>query len=604
MAFSMAMPWNDGEEKMHKLLRVPPQDNPTSTMLTPQASFMLQKGSLLALGTLDLQDRPWTTLWGGSPGFSEPLGGGFVGTRTLVDSEHDPVVQALVGEAKAGEMLQPKDGGKMLAGLAIELMTRKRVKIAGKMVAGTVQDVKVQIGESDEERTPETQNQIQLVTKIDESLGNCPKYLNQYVLQPALVQSQLLSNGPTLSGQARALINKSDMFFLSTSTSSDMDVNHRGGSPGFVRVISPTCIAYPEFSGNRLYQSLGNLQLNPRIGITFPDYETGDVLYITGTTEILVGTDAASLLPGSNLAVKIGITEARFIQRGLPFRGVKKTPSPYNPRVRPLAAEGNIKSAITSQSKQPTARLTKVALLTPSISRFSFSVPAGISYSPGQWIALDFKAELDVGYEHMRDEDPGSLNDDFVRTFTISSTPTSKSGSEKSFDITIRSVGPVTKYLFKQNPRAGFEVPILGVGGEFRVRQGEGRVTPFIAGGVGITPLLGQADGLALSPERLKLFWTVKGVDAGLVADTLERYPRLAASMEVFFTGDVEIEGFHDKVKDLESKGVKVNIKRLTKSDINTLDADAWYLCAGKMLRKEILSWLEGKKVMFEDFDY
>ena len=82
MAFTMAMPWNEGEDRMHNLMRIPPLDNPTSAMLTPQASFMLQKGPLLAIGTLDPESQPWTTLWGGSAGFSEPLGGGFVGTRT------------------------------------------------------------------------------------------------------------------------------------------------------------------------------------------------------------------------------------------------------------------------------------------------------------------------------------------------------------------------------------------------------------------------------------------------------------------------------------------------------------------------------------------
>jgi len=599
MAFSMAIPWNDGEEKMHKLLRVPPQDNPTSTMLTPQASFMLQRGSLLALGTLDSQDRPWTTLWGGSPGFSEPLGGGFVGTRTLVDSEHDPVVQALVGDAKEGEMLQPKDGGKMLAGLAIELMTRKRVKIGGKMVAGTVREVEVE-----HEGATQTQSQIQLVTKIDESLGNCPKYLNQYELRPALVQPKLESSGPTLSAEGNALIAKSDMFFLSTSTSSDMDVNHRGGAPGFVRIISSTQIAYPEFSGNRLYQSLGNLQLNPKIGITFPDYVTGDVLYITGMTEILVGADAAALLPSSNLAVKIDIVEARFVRRGLPFRGVKKSPSPYNPRVRPLTTEGSIKSALTSQSSSLTARLINKTPLTPSISRFTFSVPSGIAYSPGQWIALDFQSELDIGYEHMRDEDPMSLNDDFVRTFTISSSPVAEDGEEKTFDITIRNVGPVTKFLFQQNERAKFEVPILGVGGEFKIQQDEGGLTPFVAGGVGITPLLGQLHVLDLAPKRFKLLWTLRAVDFGLVVDTMERYPGLAGATEVFFTGDARSDGFDGKIKWLEDRGVKVHMRRLGKENLDAVEAETWYLCAGKVLRKEVLSWLGGKRVVFEDFDY
>jgi hypothetical protein len=207
MSFSMGMPWNEGEVKMHNLLRVPAQDNPTASMLTPQASFMLQKGPLLALGTLDSQSRPWVTLWGGSQGFSQPLGGGLVGTRTFVD----------------GEMMQPEGGGKMLAALAIDLMTRKRVKMAGRMVAGS-------LGEVDVERQNHTegsikQKQIQLVTKIEQSLGNCPKYLNQYKLEPALVKATLSSKGSVLTVEANELIGKSDMFFIATNTEEDMDVS-------------------------------------------------------------------------------------------------------------------------------------------------------------------------------------------------------------------------------------------------------------------------------------------------------------------------------------------------------------------------------------------
>jgi ferredoxin-NADP reductase/predicted pyridoxine 5'-phosphate oxidase superfamily flavin-nucleotide-binding protein len=603
MAFSMAMPWNAGEETMHQLLRVPPQDNPTSSMLTPQASFMLQKGSMLALGTLDAESRPWTTLWGGSPGFSEPLGGGFIGTRTLVDGTHDPVVQALVGNAINGEMLQPKDG-KMLAGLAIDLMTRKRVKIAGKMVAGTVKEVDVEIdGQNDKSDLPTKQKQIQLVTKIDQSLGNCPKYLNQYQLQPALVEPKQLSAGSTLTNEAEALIAHADMFFMTTSTSQDMDVNHRGGPPGFVRIISSTSLAYPEYSGNRLYQSLGNLQLNPKIGITIPDYETSDVLYITGTTEIFVGADADKLLPGSNLAVKISISEARYVNRGLPFRGTRHTPSPYNPRIRPLATEGNIKSSLSTTASSLTAVLTKRTLLTPTIARFTFSVEGGIAYKPGQWVALSFKEELDIGYEHMRDEDPLSLNDDFVRTFTISSSPKGGMEKQKEFEITVRNVGPVTKFLFKQNERAGFEVPVLGVGGDFTIYQAEEGVTPFIAGGVGITPLIGQLGRLDVSPARFQLFWTVRMADSGLVLDTLQRYPGLGKAVKVFFTGASEIDGKLHEELSIEH-GAEVFTRRLKKDDLGGVQAGTWYLCAGSQFKKEVLGWLEGKEVVFENFDY
>jgi ferredoxin-NADP reductase/predicted pyridoxine 5'-phosphate oxidase superfamily flavin-nucleotide-binding protein len=603
MSFSIGMPWNEGEEKMHRLLRVPPQDNPTSAMLTPQAAFMFQRAPLLAFGTLDAQSRPWTTLWGGEPGFSEPLGGGFVGTRTLVDGKNDPVVQALVGNNVEGEMTQTKNGGKLVAGLAIDLMTRKRVKTAGRMIAGTTKDVDVEV-ENEENRS---QTQLQLVTKIEQSLGNCPKYLNQYEIRPALVNPVLVSQASSLSIEATFLISKSDMFFLATNTEDDMDVNHRGGPAGFVRIVSPTTLAYPEYSGNRLYQSLGNLMLNPKIGITFPDYETGNVVYMTGTTEILAGADAAALLPGSNLAVKITIQECRFVEKGLPFRGTKKTPSPYNPLVRTLATEGNMRAALSASSSasRKTASLVKKEMLTSSIARFTFSVEAGLAYRPGQWIALDFSTELDTGYEHMRDEDPTSLNDDFVRTFTISSIPAGGDGDrEMQFEITIRRVGVVTAFLFQQNERAGLEVGVLGTGGAFTVNKAGGGKAVFVAGGVGVTPLFGQVRGLDLqSTAGFTLLWAVRGEDLGFVRDTLARYPGLAGCTRVFLTGRVgqgDLAAMRDEVKAM----AEVVERRMVKGDVDGIEAETWYVCAGKGMRKEVTSWLEGQKVVFEDFDY
>jgi ferredoxin-NADP reductase/predicted pyridoxine 5'-phosphate oxidase superfamily flavin-nucleotide-binding protein len=606
MAASLALPWNTGESALHEVLRVPNQDNPTAGMLTAQASYLLQRAPLLALGTLDAEARPWTTIWGGEAGFSEPLGGSFIGTTTLVDGKFDPVVQALKAKGDGngdGEVLRPH-GGKM-AGLTIDLITRKRVKIAGTVVAGVVREVEREDGADGDKA--QRQDQIQLVTKIEQSLGNCPKYLNQYTITPAPVTSELVSQGPGLTDAAKDLINKADMFFLSTSTDVDMDTNHRGGAPGFVRIVSSTQIAYPEYSGNRLYQSLGNLRLNPAIGLTFPDYETGNVLYTTGKASILVGTDAARLLPGSNLAVLITFDEVRFVAQGLPFRGARKDgyESPYNPAVRRLATEGNIKTSLVSVPTSRVARLVKKTLITPSLARFTFAVPGGIQYQPGQWIALDFKADLDIGYSHMRNDDPRSLNDDFVRTFTISSAPSTE-GKDSEFDITIRAVGPVTRFLFQQNERAGIEIPILGIGGSFRVAQAsEEGVTPFVAGGVGITPLLGQLGGLDVSVERFKLMWTVRAADIDFVVETLRWHgDGLAACTEVFFTGEWVRDADKEKVKELKALGVRVERRRMQKTDVEAVGARVWYVCAGKQLTKAVAGWVGGSEVVSEGFDY
>ncbi|KAF1925071.1 uncharacterized protein M421DRAFT_70768 [Didymella exigua CBS 183.55] len=602
MAFSTAMDWSKGEAKMHSLLHVPPQDNPTSTMLTPQASFMLQRAPLLAFGTLDNEARPWTALWGGAPGFSGPIGDDFVGTRTLVDGKYDPVVQALVGGGEKGEMVRPEGEGKMISGLALDLVTRKRVKLAGKMAAGSLRSVEVEVEEGAESPAdaPPTQDQIQLVTEIEQSMGNCPKYMNQYEIHPALLAPSVLSSGPSLSPEAASLVERADMLFLSTSGGADMDTNHRGGAPGFIRTISASRIVYPEYSGNRLYQSLGNLQLNPLIGVTIPDFETGNVLYTTGRASILIGPDAEKMIPGINLAVDITLTETRLVKHGLAFRGTLRPNghSPYNPRARHLAREASL---LESPSQTKSARLVATQLLAPDVARVTFSVPGGLAYRPGQWIALSFSEELGLGYSHMRDDDPRSLNDDLVRTFTISSAPSAAGSGDDSFALTLRRVGRVTAHLFQQSPRAGSAVPILGVGGEFTIKQGAG-VTPFVAGGVGITPLLGQLGGLVLERDRFVLFWAVRAGDVGVVGDVLERCPELAGVGEVFVTGSSEAG--RREWDGVRRAGVSVQFRRLGESDLDVVRAERWYLCAGKAFREQVLSWLPGREVVFEDFGY
>ncbi|KAJ9640339.1 hypothetical protein H2199_005878 [Coniosporium tulheliwenetii] len=591
---------------MHRLLRVPEQDNPTSSMLTPQAAFMLQRAPLLAVGTLDTSNRPWTTIWGGEPGFSRSLGASIVGVRTAVDGKYDPVVETLNG-----------------GGLAIDLATRKRVKLFGRMVAGALSraDVEAEGGEKG------GQGEIQLVVRIEQSLGNCPKYLNKKEIRPAepSLTPKLLADGPTLSPEAIALVGKGDLFFISSSNSDfDMDTNHRGGPPGFVRVVSNEPegaeLIWPEYSGNRLYQTLGNLQITPKAGLVFPDFGTGDVLYVTGTTEILVGKEASALLPRSNLAVKLKVTQARFVQQGLPFRGTSGEPSPYNPNLRLLASEGNLRAKV-SDGPSNTAKLLKQTPITPTISRFRFVMTNPVRYKAGQWVALDFSEELDLGYSHMRDDDPRSLNDDFVRTFTVSSPPAAPDGvpptsedgmppayegmPHDEFEITIRRVGPVTGFLFRQSGRSGLDVPLRGFGGDFVIKPpGEGGEVAYVASGVGITPLLGQISALDL--RRIQLFWTVRMDDLKLVIDTIERHPRLGPSASVFVTGSMadQESGWQGAAESLRSAGVRLELRRLLKSDLEIPQVRTWYVCASRTLSSVVFEWLKGHRVVYERFDY
>lgn len=428
---------------------------------------------------------------------------------------------------------------------------------------------------------------------------------------PALPEPNLISDSPQLPSIAIDLLNRADCMFFSTVGKIDMDTNYRGGPPGFVRVSSNetrgAVLAYPEYSGNRLYQSLGNMQMNPLAGYVFPDFETGNALYATGTTEVLVRNDAAAILPRSKLAVRITLSAARFVEKALPFRGIPGQLSPYTPSVRYLPTEKNIPATEGTTDPSITATLIKKEELTPTITRFRFRIsdPSKTGpWIPGQYATLSFAEELDMGYSHMRDDDPTSLNDDYIRTFTISSYP-GKDKHPSEFEITARKHGNVTIYLFRTSERAGLEVPLRGFGGSFQFEEDNNQeIIPFIAGGIGITPVIAQIPGIDIS--RLRLFWSVSMRDVGLVVDTFRKFPHLPASTSLFMTGpDLESGSLDQRnFQAICLSGARVERRRMEKEDLDPLLVDVWYLCAGTGLKRTALDWLSGKRVVYEDFDY
>jgi ferredoxin-NADP reductase len=609
--------WHEGEEEMHRLLGVPASGNPTIRGLPVAYARWMSQSPLVALGTEDDEHRIWTTVLGGSAGAISPLGAGVLAVSSRarlsptsdgsgVWTGSDPVIEALFSSGGRD------DRERLVAGLAIDLEEQTRVKLAGRMVKGVVVP-----GE-----TERSSVDVHVAVAIDETLGNCPKYLNRKAVWPHEAHPTLVSDSLPLTPEAVDLIARADIFFLSSRHGDEsMDTNNRGGAPGFVRILGNSidegvALVYPEYSGNRLLQTLGNLRSDPAIGITFPDFETGDVLYLTGRAVILIGPDAASVMPHAKVAVRIDIDAARLVQDGLFFRGRLLDPSPYNPPVRRLAREGAERNATMPDGRPVSVARASVIRrdrITPTLSRYAFRLSAPASWDAGQHVTMDFSADLDQGWSHMRDHDPTSLNDDFIRSFTISSgasAPDGGAGSE--FEITVREHAAVTRHLSRWTPGAGLSAAVIGFGGENDVlfHPGEEPSSPeddvvVIAAGVGITPLLAQAATALSSGRPLHVLWSLAADDLPFAVEALEQVDRLASIVTLFVT---RVGPSHrDDLRRLERSGVVVQTRRLESEDVLRAGRQGqrrYEVCAGQSLRNAVMHWVAGETVRFNRFDY
>lgn len=209
---------------MYKTLKLPISGDPTSSGLPMNHAVRAMQSPLVAVGTLDNKGRPWTTVWGGDIGCARPVAEDVLRFDSKVDTQHDPVFSALLGsdKSKAGHaVLQNEKKRKMMAALTIDLDGQDRVKLMGKMLAAM---------EGKDGR-------VRVAMDIEESLGNCPKYLNRKEIVPNDARPVLISQKLSLPQEAVDLIGRADTLFLSSTNGKSMDTNNRGGPPGFVRVI-------------------------------------------------------------------------------------------------------------------------------------------------------------------------------------------------------------------------------------------------------------------------------------------------------------------------------------------------------------------------------
>jgi predicted pyridoxine 5'-phosphate oxidase superfamily flavin-nucleotide-binding protein len=235
--------------------------------------------------------------------------------------------------------------------------------------------------------------------EVDQSVGNCPQYIQgrefKWVRDAADLQPRGIEALTALDAEARAFIHRSDTLFIATqapaaadgadvATGRGADVSHRGGRPGFVQVEDEHTFFVPDFTGNFFFMTLGNLQLNPRAGVLFIDFDTGDLLTLTGTAEVVWGGDELKAFDGAERAWRFRMESGWRLREALPLRWAFRDFSPNSTLTGTWAeAEARREAQRLAQTWRP-YRVTRIVDESRVIRSFHLAPADGHAVPPFQ----------------------------------------------------------------------------------------------------------------------------------------------------------------------------------------------------------------------------
>ena len=164
-----------------------------------------------------------------------------------------------------------------------------------------------------------------LTIKAQQVYSNCPKYIQARTFEHTERPERQTLHLTELDPLALRIIQQADTFFVASGAPGyGADASHRGGFPGVVQVHDGQTLSFPDFSGNRMYNTLGNLHLNPNIGLLFVDFTEGHVLRLLGKAEVQIAEDLSR-------RVHIHLEAAEVTQHFFPYRQRFLSYSPHIP---------------------------------------------------------------------------------------------------------------------------------------------------------------------------------------------------------------------------------------------------------------------------------
>jgi ferredoxin-NADP reductase/predicted pyridoxine 5'-phosphate oxidase superfamily flavin-nucleotide-binding protein len=409
------------------------------------------------VGHADTSGWPWASILFNEPGFIQspdattldlhalPLGG-------------DPLGDALHTNTRLGL-------------LGIELPTRRRNRLAAHITQ--VSDQRIRLA-------------------VDQSFGNCPQYIQMRDLErvePGSMPPASVEEFVKLDSRARALIENSDTFFVASAVnqvsgdaSEGADVSHRGGRPGFVRVDNATTLTIPDYHGNNHYNTLGNFIENPRAGLLFLDFEKGNLLTLTGTVDIDWDAAEAEYFEGAQRLWKFHLDHGRWINHALPLRWKLDEYSPNSLLSGTWEEAAKLREIDTRRNQWSNYKVTKVVAESSVIKSF-YLQPQGQPtprFKPGQFLTVKTPV----------------AGRDTIRTYTVSSAPadpTLRISVKRESSTDSAHVDGVFSSFIHEHLSVGDTIQAKAPCGTFTFDAAAQRPAVFLAGGIGITPMVAMA---------------------------------------------------------------------------------------------------------------
>lgn len=306
---SFKSPLHEGERKAQQLAGEAQKGESNSAMIGNKimsgALAFLRAQKMAIVSSRDAQGRRWASLLFGPAGFLAPSSDRkslTIGIDPAEQDENDPLWQNLKTDAYIGVLI-------------IELATRRRLRVNGTVV--------------------QTKNALSL--SVEESFGNCPQYITrrEVAIRPKTPPSGTATEqrGVKLGETQTAFLAAADVLFLATGhPERGADASHRGGNPGFVEVVDASTLRIPDYSGNSLFNTLGNLLVDPHYGMLVPNFHSGTILQLTGTANVIwSGSDPAHRTGGTNRFVEFHVDEWRESVMPASVSETFLDYSPYNP---------------------------------------------------------------------------------------------------------------------------------------------------------------------------------------------------------------------------------------------------------------------------------